>query len=158
MIKISESFCRLNTTFSYSIFSYHIYHSSVSVLYLPSCYNKIKALFLAVVIVLYHFYFNFVLFVHVGHANFDFNQCSLLTEWCFQLFKRLELSKSLLLRFSPPDEKSPSAAKFPIPTLSGQIFTLPVKAIWKTLQCHSRLAHELLTMKAIAFYAFSLFL
>ena len=33
---------------------------------------------------LYHFYFNFILSVHIGHANFDFNQSSIFTEYCFQ--------------------------------------------------------------------------
>ena len=31
----------------------------------------------------YHFCFNYILFVH---ANFDFNQCSIFTKYCFQLW------------------------------------------------------------------------
>ena len=49
---------------------------------------------------MYHFYFNFIHFVHTGQANFDFNQCSILTECCFWPWKRFEWSKSLL-RFPP---------------------------------------------------------
>ena len=30
-----------------------------------------------------HFYFNFILFVHTGHTNCDFNQRSILTEYCY---------------------------------------------------------------------------
>ena len=32
---------------------------------------------------LYHSYFNFILFVHTGHANFDFYWHSVFTECCF---------------------------------------------------------------------------
>ena len=49
-----------------------------------TCYSLIKTLFLAAIIVqLYHFYLNFILFVHTGHVNFDFNRCSVFTECCF---------------------------------------------------------------------------
>ena len=43
---------------------------------------------------LYHFYFNFVLFVHTDHANFDFNRCSTFTKCCFQLSQPLRLPLS----------------------------------------------------------------
>ena len=57
---------------------------------------------------------SFILFVLTGHANFDFNQCSIFTECCFQFWKRLEWSKSLLFRFPPPDKKFPQQ-NFPFP-------------------------------------------
>ena len=60
-----------------------------------SCYNPVKASFLAVVIAHVPFLFNFILSVHIGHANFDFN------------LKRLEWSKSLFLRSLPLNKKSP---------------------------------------------------
>ena len=48
-----------------------------------------KTSFLTAVIALVPFCFNFMLFVYMGHANFDFKLR------CFWLFKRFELSKSL---------------------------------------------------------------
>ena len=50
------------------------------------------------VLLLYHFYLNFVLFVHTDHANFDFNRCSIITKCYFQLQKRFEWTKSLFAR------------------------------------------------------------
>ena len=68
--------------------------------------NPIKTSYLAVVTALVPFCFNFIFFWLTGHANFDFNWCSILTECCFQLCKRFESSKSLLLRFSTSSENS----------------------------------------------------
>ena len=59
---------------------------------------------------LYHFNFNFIIFVHKEYANFHFNRCSVFTECCFWLWKRFEWSKSLLVRFPlhcPTGEDSP---------------------------------------------------
>ena len=63
---------------------------------------------------MYHFCFNFILFGHTSHTNFDFNLCSVFTESRFRLWKRFEHLKSLLLKLPPPGKKIPSA-KFPIP-------------------------------------------
>ena len=38
-------------------------------------------------LLLHLFYFNFILFVHTGHANFDFHQGSLFTKCCFSFEK-----------------------------------------------------------------------
>ena len=59
----------------------------------------------------YHFYFNFVLFVHIGHANFDFNWCSIFTECCFWFWKRFKWSKSILLLSFPPPYQLNSFSK-----------------------------------------------
>ena len=40
-----------------------------------------------------------MVFVHTGDANFDFNKCSLFTEYYFYLSRRFKLSESLLIRF-----------------------------------------------------------
>ena len=47
--------------------------------------------FLAVVIAPVPFYFNFIFFVHIGHANFDFNLCSIIAECCF--YPQLSVTK-----------------------------------------------------------------
>ena len=36
------------------------------------------------------FYLNFILFVNTRYANLYFNQCSIFTEYCFQLLNRME--------------------------------------------------------------------
>ena len=36
-------------------------------------------------LLLHHFYFNLILFVHIAHPNFDFNRCAIFTQCCFQL-------------------------------------------------------------------------
>ena len=46
-------------------------------------YNLIKTSFLAVVIAPLPFLFNFIIFWQTGHANFNFNWCSIFTECCF---------------------------------------------------------------------------
>ena len=51
--------------------------------------KRIKTSFLAVVIAPVPFLFNFILFWHTGHANFDFNWCSVFTECCFSFEKGL---------------------------------------------------------------------
>ena len=56
-------------------------------------------------LLLFHFCFNFILFGHLGHVNFDFNWCSVFTESWFQLWKTFGSSKSLLLRFPSPCKK-----------------------------------------------------
>ena len=35
----------------------------------------------------YHFYFDYILFIYKGHANFDFKQCSIFTEFVFNFEK-----------------------------------------------------------------------
>ena len=45
--------------------------------------RKIKTSLLAVVLLLFHFYFNFILFWNTDHANFDFKWCSVLAKCCF---------------------------------------------------------------------------
>ena len=42
-----------------------------------------------------------------GLANFDFNQCSIFTGCCFQLWRRFEWSNAILLRFQPHNKNSP---------------------------------------------------
>ena len=68
--------------------------------------------------------------VHLRHANFDFNCCSVFTDSCFVLWKRFPWSKSLL-RFPPPGNKTPST-KVSI-LLWGD--SPHLNAIWKTLGC-----------------------
>ena len=84
--------------------------------------------------------FNFILFGHTGHVNFDFNWCSVFTDSYFQLWERMELSKSLILRFwdslhSLKYQPPPPLVTIPIlPTALGEIFLPPpVTTIWKTL-------------------------
>ena len=72
-----------------------------------SNYKPIKILFLAVLIAPVLFSFDFILFGDTGHTKFDFNWCWVFTESCFLLWKRLESSKSLLLRLPPAVKKSP---------------------------------------------------
>ena len=45
--------------------------------------TKQKPSFLALFLLLYYFYLNFLLFVPTDYTNFDFNQCSIFTESCF---------------------------------------------------------------------------
>ena len=63
------------------VFSHH--QKSILPSLLIKSYNSGKTSFLAVVIAPVPFYFNFILFWHTGHANFDFNSCSVFTECCF---------------------------------------------------------------------------
>ena len=58
-------------------------------------YIQWKLYFQLQLLFLYHFYFNFKLILRTGYANFDFNQCTIFTECCFQFWKRFEWSKSL---------------------------------------------------------------
>ena len=102
------------------------------------------------------FYFNLILFVQTGHANFDFNWCLILTGSCFSLWKRFEWSvwlncwvfanklrgcgfesncshlKLLLLRFLPHDRKN-LLSKISDSPSTGRNLPLPLNAIWKTL-------------------------
>ena len=64
---------------------------------------------------LYHFYFNFIFFVHTGHAYFNFNQRVIFTECCFWPLKRFKWSK-WLLRFS----LSYKLQNFPSPSSEGE--------------------------------------
>ena len=67
--------------------------------------SPMKISFSAVVIAPIPF-FNSILFVHTGHANFDFNWCSIFTKNCFYIWRRFEWSKSLLPRFDPQNKLS----------------------------------------------------
>ena len=94
--------------FSTKIVSFPQFH-------LIKSYNQTKTWFLAVDIAHVPFFFNFILYLHMYHANFYFNWCSVFTESYFQLWKMFKLSKSksFLLRFSPPGKKiSPSSAHY----------------------------------------------
>ena len=64
---------------------------------------------------MYHFCFNFILFGHIDCTNFGFNWCSVFTESYFELWKRFDWSKSLILRLLPPGKKVPPSktSKFP---------------------------------------------
>ena len=124
--------------------------------YPTPCYKPTKTSFLVVAIAPVHFYLNFMLFARAGHANFDFNQCSIFTECCFYLWKRLKWSKSLFLRFPPPDKViHPSKISLPHPHCWDS--PPPFKAIWRNLLWNFQLVHELPTMKVLSFCAFLLF-
>ena len=90
------------------------------------CYaNPTKTLFLAVVIALVSFYFNFILFVLTGHANFEFNP---MINVYRMLFLALKKSLNGQIHYSSGSHhliKKSSLAKFFIP--------LPLNTIWKTL-------------------------
>ena len=59
-------------------------------------YSLIKTLFLAAIIVqLYHIYLNFILFLHTGHVNFDFNHVQYLQNVVFS-FEKLRMIKITL--------------------------------------------------------------
>ena len=64
-----------------------------------------KISFLAVVLLLYHFCFDFY-FWHTDYVNFDFNWCSVFIE--SYTWKRFESSKSLLVRFAPRGKNIPT--------------------------------------------------
>ena len=53
---------------------------------------------------MFHFYMNFILFVHTGHGNFNFNRFSISSEYSqnilFSFEKGSSRSKSLLISFS----------------------------------------------------------
>ena len=87
------------------VFSHH--QKSILPSLLIKSYNSGKTSYLAVVIAPVPFYFNFILFWHTGHANFDFNWSSVFTECCFELWKKFKSSKSLL-RFSSTTTPSSS--------------------------------------------------
>ena len=80
--------------------------------------NKIF-IFLAVVItlLLYHFYFTSILFAYAGgHANFDFNQCSIgiyLQNVVFSFEKGLSGQNHSLLDFHHPIDKVNCDLKLP---------------------------------------------
>ena len=74
-----------------------------------SSYNPIKTM---QPLLMYRFCLNFIIFRHTGHANIDFNSCSVFTEsCCFQLSKRFKWSKFLLFRFLPSSKKNSSPSK-----------------------------------------------
>ena len=76
---------------------------------------------------LYHFHFNFILFVHTGHADFGFIGVQYYT-MLFLAFKKV----------SPPNEKIPALNKVfhPChPTGMGRFLPYPFNVIWKTLSC-----------------------
>ena len=75
--------------------------------------------------------------VHLRHANFDFNCCSVFTDSCFVLWKRSPWSKSLL-RFPPPGNKT-SSTKFPILLPLGGF--PPLTLFGKTLGCSVKVVH-----------------
>ena len=87
---------------------------------------------------LYHFYFNFILFVHTGHASFGFIDVQYLQNVAFSFEKVLNGQKLLLDRFSPPDEKIPALTKFshrPSSHWEGRFLPYLFNAIWKTMAC-----------------------
>ena len=62
-----------------------------------------------------------MVFVHTGHVNFNFNKCSLITEYCFQLSRRLKWSESLLVRFPLPKIfHSPTGGISPLKNTGGK--------------------------------------
>ena len=67
-----------------------------------------------------------MIFVHTGHVNFDFNKCSLFTEYFLQLSRRFKWSESLLVRFSLPKISHPP---------SGGIS--PLKKHWRWEYIHT---------------------
>ena len=79
-----------------------------------SSYNPIKIAFLAVVLLLLHFSFNFILFGHTGYVNFDF-------QLMFSIHRKqfLALKKVRIVKITPPQvsfarQKKFSPVKFPI--------------------------------------------
>ena len=83
-------------------------------------------------LLLYNFCFNFILFVHTGHADFAFNQCSISTECCFQL-KKSRNGQIHSSSYSQHPIKKPSKIFH-----SSRWGTSPsLNAIWKTLHAVS---------------------
>ena len=78
-----------------------------------------KNSFLLVVLLIYHFYFTFILFVHTGHANFNFSQCSIFTEHCFLALKKVQIVKSHSSSYSHHPIKNSSSKIFDPPPLQG---------------------------------------
>ena len=76
-------------------------------------------------LLLLHFWFNCILFGHTSYVNFHFNWCSVFAVGCFELGKRFEWPKSLLLRFPSPGKKIPPPVKFPIPPNPLSLFGRP---------------------------------
>ena len=92
-----------------------------------SFYNPMKTSFITVVIAPVLFYFTYILFVHTGHTNSDFNQCSVFTECFFFSFeKNLSGQNHSLSDSQDPIEKFPPRQIFYPP--------LPPSTIWKTLE------------------------
>ena len=77
-----------------------------------------KTSFITVVIAPVPFYFTYILFVHTGHTNSDFNQCSVFTECFFFTFeKNLSGQNHSLSDSHDPIEKFPTGKCFmPPPT------------------------------------------
>ena len=46
--------------------------------------------------------FNFILSLHTGHANFNLNQCSIFTEYCFWALKKVQMVKITPPQIPPP--------------------------------------------------------
>ena len=66
-----------------------------------------------------------------GHASLYFNQCSIFTEYCFQLLNRFEWSKYLLAKLLPLD-KEISPAKFPLSSYPLALFGKPCLTMRQT--------------------------
>ena len=97
--------------------------------------NIIFAFFFRQSLLLYHFYLNFILFVHSDYVNFNCNQCSIFTEPCFQLWKRFEWSKSLLVRFLQSNKKLPLKQNLQLSSL-GEFSPNPEYHLVKTWTVH----------------------
>ena len=68
--------------------------------------------------------------MHTGHANFDFNWCSIFTKRSFLVLKKVRMVKITPCQIPSNWSKNPPA-KFPIP---GAISALTLNAIYKTLK------------------------
>ena len=92
-------------------------------------------------LLLYHFYFNFMLFVHTGHADFAFNQCSIFTEYCFQLLKKVKMVKftPILFRFPTLKKKTQQNFSFlPLSDLPHPLTLLENSACCIKSECHEK--------------------
>ena len=84
-----------------------------------------KTSFITVVIAPVLFYFTYILFVHTGHTNSDFNQCSVFTECFFFSFeKNLSGQNHSLSDSHDPIGKFPPG-KFFIPPYPLTLFGKP---------------------------------
>ena len=118
--------------------------------------NQKRLHFLLQSLLLYYFHFTLVLFAYIGHANFDVNQCSVITDCCFKLWKRFEWS--LLLRFSSTQKTMPlPLAKFtiPAPPLTVMLFEKPWALFKVGDQRKMKLIH--FVIKWIVFYQYFYF-